>query len=345
MKNSIKRSLLAACILGSTAFAAPQVMAEGRLVVYCSATNAMCEAETKAFSEKYDVKTSFLRNGSGSTLAKIQAERKNPRADVWYGGTLDPQSQAGELDLLMPYKSPQLKNIVPKFQDPAKRKGNYSSAVYMGILGFGVNTKRLAEKGLAIPRCWEDLTKPEYKDEVQISDPQSSGTAYTALATFIQLWGEDKAFEYFNRLDKNVSQYTKSGVTPSRNAARGEIAIGIGFLHDYSLEQSKGAPLELISPCEGTGYEVGGVSMIKGARNVENAKLFMDWVLSKEGQETAWKEGKAFQILTNVKAEQSPYALDPTKLELINYDFDTYGGSDTRKRLINKWVNDVKMAN
>ncbi|MDV5169090.1 ABC transporter substrate-binding protein [Photobacterium rosenbergii] len=343
MKVRTKRSLLAACILGSM-FAAPQVMADGRLVVYCSATNAMCEAETKAFSEKYNVKTSFVRNGSGSTLAKIEAEKKNPRADVWYGGTLDPQSQAGEMNLLQAYPSPQLENIMPDFRDPAKRKGNYSSAVYMGILGFGVNTERLAEKGLPIPRCWNDLTKPEYTGEIQIADPQSSGTAYTALATFIQLWDEDKAFNYFKALDKNVSQYTKSGVTPSRNAARGEIAIGIGFLHDYSLEQSKGAPLELISPCEGTGYEIGGVSVIKGARNLDNAKKFVDFVLSKEGQETAWQKGQSFQILTNIKAKQSPNALNPEDLTLISYDMDKYGSSDERKRLINKWVNVVKMG-
>lgn len=343
MKKGLRLKLLASCILSVT-FATPQVLAEGRLVVYCSATNAMCEAETKAFSDKYDVKTSFVRNGSGSTLAKIEAEKNNPRADVWYGGTLDPQSQAGEMDLLQAYKSPQLEFVMDSFKDPAKRKGNYSSAVYMGILGFGVNTKRLEEKGVPIPRCWNDLVKPEYKGEIQIADPQSSGTAYTALATFIQLWGEDKAFEFFKSLDNNISQYTKSGVTPSRNAARGEIAIGVGFLHDYSLEQSKGAPLELISPCEGTGYEIGGVSIIKGARNIDNAKLFVDWVMSKEGQELAWKKGKSFQILTNTQAEQSPNALDPTKLKLINYDMDTYGSSSERKRLINKWVEVVKMG-
>ena len=342
MKRHPLTRLAAACLLTS-AVIAPQAMAKGRLTVYCSATNAACEAQTRAFSEKYDVKTSFVRNGSGSTLAKIEAEKKNPRADVWYGGTLDPQSQAGEMNLLTPYKSENLADILDQFKDPAKRKGNYSSAVYMGILGFGVNTERLAEKNLPIPRCWSDLTKPEYKEEIQIADPQSSGTAYTALATFIQLWGEEKAFEYFQKLDKNISQYTKSGVTPSRNSARGEIAIGIGFLHDYSLEQSKGAPLELISPCEGTGYEIGGVSIIKGARNLDNAKLFVDFALSKEGQENAWKKGQSLQILTNTKAEQSPYALDPTKLSLINYDMETYGASDTRKRLISKWVDDVKM--
>src|SRR5699024_8660098 len=167
------------------------------------------------------------------------------------------------------------------------------------------------------------------------------GTAYTAIATFVQLWGEPKAFEYFKSLDKNISQYTKSGITPSRNAARGEATIGIGFLHDYALEKEKGAPLALVVPCEGTGYELGGVSILKGARNLDNAKLFVDWALSKEGQELAWKKGQALQTLTNTTAEQSPNAFDPTKLKLINYDFEKFGSSDERKRLINKWVNDV----
>ncbi len=320
------------------------VQAKGRLVVYCSATNEMCEAETKAFGEKYDVKTSFIRNGTGSTLAKIDAEKKNPQADVWYGGTLDPQSQAGEMGLLQAYKSPNLEQIMEKFRDPAKVKGNLSSAVYVGILGFGVNTDRLKEKKLPVPKCWKDLTKPEYKGEIQIADPQSSGTAYTALATFVQLWGEDQAFDYLKQLNANVSQYTKSGIAPARNAARGETAIGVGFLHDYSLEKEQGAPLELISPCEGTGYEIGGVSILKGARNPDNARLFVDWVLSKEAQELAWKKGKSYQILTNTTAETSPNSLKLDDLKLINYDMNKYGSTDVRKALINKWVSEVKMG-
>jgi iron(III) transport system substrate-binding protein len=231
-----------------------------------------------------------------------------------------------------------------KFRDPAKVKGNLSSAVYVGILGFGVNTQRLKEKNLPIPKCWKDLTKPEYKSEIQIADPQSSGTAYTALATFVQLWGEDQAFDYLKQLNSNISQYTKSGIAPARNAARGETAIGIGFLHDYSLEKEQGAPLELISPCEGTGYEIGGISILKGARNLDNAKLFVDWALSKEAQELAWKKGKSYQILTNTTAETSPNSLKLDDLKLINYDMDKYGSTDVRKALINKWVSDVKMG-
>ena len=344
MKLSKLTLTLSAALLGSVMFTS-NAQAEGRLVVYCSGTNLLCEAQTKAFGEKYDVKTSFIRNGSGSTLAKIEAEKNNPQADVWYGGTLDPQSQAGELGLLQPYRSPNVDQIVPRFQDPAKMKGNYSSAVYMGILGFGVNLERLAKLGIKeVPKCWKDLTDPRLKGEIQIADPQSSGTAYTAIATFIQLWGEDQAFEYFRQLHPNISQYTKSGITPSRNAARGESAIGIGFLHDYALEKQNGAPLELIAPCEGTGYELGGVSILKGARNLDNAKKFVDYVLSKEGQEHAWKKGESLQILTNTTAEQSPVALDPMKLKLIDYDFEKYGASDERKRLIEKWVSDVKLA-
>lgn len=342
MKLTALSTLIAAGVALATLSGAAQ--AKGRLVVYCSATNEMCETETKAFSEKYDVKTSFIRNGSGSTLAKVDAEKKNPQADVWYGGTLDPQSQAGEMDLLLPYQSANLAEIMPQFRDPAKRKGNYSSAVYVGILGFGVNTERLKEKNLPVPKCWKDLTDPMYKGEIQIADPQSSGTAYTALATFAQLWGDDQSFDYLKQLDKNISQYSKSGVAPARNTARGETAIGIGFLHDYSLEKEQGAPIELIAPCEGTGYEIGGVSILKGARNVENAKLFVDWALSKEAQELAWKKGKSYQILTNTTAESSPLSLKLDDLKLINYDMDKYGASDTRKALIDKWVNDVKMG-
>ncbi len=342
MKLTALSTLIAAGVALATLSGAAQ--AKGRLVVYCSATNEMCETETKAFGEKYDVKTSFIRNGSGSTLAKIDAEKKNPQADVWYGGTLDPQSQAGEMDLLMPYQSANLAEIMPQFKDPAKRKGNYSSAVYVGILGFGVNTERLKEKNLPVPKCWKDLTDPMYKGEIQIADPQSSGTAYTALATFAQLWGDDQSFDYLKQLNKNISQYTKSGVAPARNTARGETAIGIGFLHDYSLEKEQGAPIELIAPCEGTGYEIGGVSILKGARNVENAKLFVDWALSKEAQELSWKKGKSYQILTNTTAESSPLSLKLDDLKLINYDMDKYGASDTRKALIDKWVNDVKMG-
>ncbi len=339
-----KLSLALSTLLLGSAFA-NSALAEGRLTVYCSATNELCEQEVQAFGKKYNVKVAFVRNGSGSTLAKIEAEKNNPQADVWYGGTLNPHSQAAEMGLLEPYKSPNLEQIIEKFRDPAKLKGNYSSAVYMGILGYGVNLDRIKKLGIEkVPSTWEDLLDPRLAGEIQIADPQSSGTAYTAIATFVQLLGEEKAFDYFRKLHKNISQYTKSGITPARNTARGETAIGIGFLHDYAIEKKNGANIEMTAPTDGTGYELGGVSILKGARNLDNAKLFVDWSLSKEAQELSWQKGNAFQVLTNTTAESSPYALDPKNLNLINYDFEKYGSSEERKRLIDKWVNEVKLA-
>ncbi|AKD37859.1 AfuA [Pasteurella multocida subsp. multocida OH4807] len=340
----IKTSLISTALLLGGTLASYNALAEGRLTVYCSAQNTMCEQEVEAFGKKYNVNVSHIRAGTGSILARIDAEKSNPQGDVWYGGTLDPHSQAGEMGLLTPYKSPNLQYIPDELKDPAKMKGNYTSAIYLGVLGFGVNTERLTKLGIPVPKCWKDLTDPRLKNEIQSADPQSSGTAYTALATFIQLWGEDKAFDYLKALHQNVSQYTKSGNTATRNTARGEASIGIGFLHEHSIEKEKGAPVELVVPCEGTGYEIGGVSIIKGARNLDNAKHFVDWALSKEAQELSWQKGETHQILTNSEAKQSPYSLDFKSINLIDYDFDKYGAADERKRLIKKWVDDVKLA-
>jgi len=315
--------------------------AEGRLTMYCSAQGDWCQKAAETFGKKYDVKVSMTRNGSGSTYAKILAEKENPRGDVWYGGTLDPHSQAGVNGLLESYKSPNLDKILEPYQNPASSKQNHSTGIYIGILGFSVNTEILKESGLEMPKCWADLAKPEFKGKVQMASPQSSGTAYTALATFTQMYGEDKAFEYLSQLHQNISQYTKSGSAPGKNAARGETLVGIGFLHDHGKEKGKGFPLELVAPCEGTGYEIGGLSIMKGARNMDNAKKFVDWALSKEGMEVA-ASVQSFQVPTNTEAAIPAEAIRPEDVKLIDYDFVKYGSEEMRKSLISRWVKEVK---
>ena len=98
--------------------------------------------------------------------------------------------------------------------------------IYAGALGFGYNKELLAQKGLPEPKCWADLIKPEFKGEIQMANPNSSGTAYTALATFVQMMGEDKAFDYLKQLHANINQYTKSGSAPIKAAAQGETMVG-----------------------------------------------------------------------------------------------------------------------
>ncbi len=338
MKKSLLVLPLAVLMLAG---ATQVVQAKGRLTMYCSAQGDWCQKAAETFGKKYDVKVAMTRNGSGSTYAKILAEKENPRGDVWYGGTLDPHSQAGVNGLLESYKSPNLEKIAEPYRNPAASKKNHTTGIYIGILGFSVNTDLLKEAKLEMPKCWADLIKPEFKGKIQIASPQSSGTAYTALATFTQMYGVDKAFEYLTKLHQNVAQYTKSGSAPGKNAARGETMIGIGFLHDHGKEKAKGFPLELVAPCEGTGYEIGGLSIIKNARNMENAKLFVDWALSKEGMEVA-ASVQSFQVPTNTEAAIPAGPIRPEDVKLIEYDFVKYGSEEMRKSLISRWVEQIK---
>ena len=199
----------------------------------------------------------------------------------------------------------------------------------------------LKKKGIAEPKCWSDLVKPQFKDEIQVANPNSSGTSYTMLATFVQLWGEDKAFDFLKALHKNVNQYTKSGGAPARAAATGESLIGITFQHDAVVQKVKGAPVTIVSPCEGTGYEIGSMSIIKGAKNMENAKKWYDWALSAEAQNIGPDAKVSFQVPSNKGASAPPGSPKLSEIKLINYDFVKYGSSAERTRLLKRWDTEV----
>ncbi len=256
-------------LLAATAIYVPSARADGHLAVYCSVSDELCAAQVKVFAAKYNVDVSFVRNSSGQMLTKIDAEKDHVQADVWYGGTLDMHLQAGEKGLLQLYSSPELIGTMPRLKE-----SSFSSPIYVGILGFGVNTERLDAKKLPAPACWSDLIKPEYKNEIQMGNPQSSGTAYTIIATLVQMQGEEKAFAYLHQLNANISAFTKAGSISVSNVSHGDAAIGIGFLHDYAAMKEKGFPITTVIPCEGTGFEIGAVSILKGSQNLENAKLF-----------------------------------------------------------------------
>ena len=161
---------------------------------------------------------------SGETYAQINAEAANPRADVWWGGPGDPHMQAAEDGLLAEYRSPRLgERMTGRSGLPAVAIPHLG--IYPGALGFGYNTEVLTQKKLPEPKCWADLLDPKFKDEVQVSDPSSAGTAYVMLASLVQLMGEDQAFQYMRKLHLNVNQYTKSGAAPV-NAAGGETGVG-----------------------------------------------------------------------------------------------------------------------
>lgn len=315
--------------------------AQGQLTLYCSAQEEWCRAMVTAFEKETGIKVAMTRKSSGETYAQVKAEATNPRADIWWGGTGDPHLQAAEEGLTQEYKSPKL----PELHDWAARQWEQTKGkvmgIYSGALGFGYNVKTLAQRKLSEPKCWQDLLDAKYKDEVQVADPNSSGTAYTLLATVVQIMGEDKGFEYLKALHKNINQYTKSGAAPAKAVSLGESAIGITFMHDMVAMAVENPDVKVIAPCEGTGYEIGGMSIIKGARNLENAKKWYDFALM-PGPQSLGAQNKQLQIPSNKSTPLPPNSPKLGEINLINYDFAKYGSAAERSRLLTKWDAQVK---
>jgi iron(III) transport system substrate-binding protein len=331
---------IALVALALVAAAPAPARAQGTVVVYCSVLSDWCQLMATEFSKQTGIRVTLSEKGSGETFAQIRAEKDNPRGDVWWGGTGDPHLQAAELGFTEEYRSPAVAALHPW----ARRQGEQSMyrtiGIYAGALGFAYNTELLTRKRLAAPSCWKDLLKPEYRDEVQMSNPASSGTAYTAVATLVQLFGEEGAFDYLKQLHRNVSQYTRSGPAPSRNAARGETLIGIMFLHDAVAEAIAGFPVRVVSPCEGTGYEIGSMSLIKGGRNPDQARRWYEFALTPEAQSLA-AQAKSYQTPSHPAARVPPEAPKLAEMKLIPYDFARYGSSAERQRLVARWEKDV----
>ncbi len=289
----------------------------------------------KLFEKDTGIKVAMTRKSSGETFAQIKAEARNPKGDIWWGGTGDPHLQAAEEDLTQPYVSALREQLHPWALDQAQAANDKTIGIYAGALGYGYNEELLQKYNLPVPACWKDLIKPVYKGHVQMANPNSSGTAYTTLATIVQLFGEEEGFEFMKALHRNINNYTKSGSAPIKAAARGENTIGIVFLHDAVKQAVSGFPIKVVAPCEGTGYEIGSMSIIKGARNLESAKAFYDFALRADIQSRAL-EVKAFQVMSNLEAKLSPDAPKLGDIKLIAYDFKKYGSSAKRKRLLKK---------
>lgn len=335
---TFRNTLVSAFIL--TAMSASAAFAAEKVTLYCSADDEFCQVMANGFQDASGIKVNMTRKSSGETFAQIKAESSNPKGDVWWGGTGDPHLQAANEDLTEVYVSSMRDMLHEWALNQAAAANDKTIGIYLGVLGLGYNDEIMEANELPIPACWQDLTDPIYRGHVQMANPNSSGTAYTTLATIVQIFGEEAGFEFMKGLHANINQYTKSGSAPIKAAARGENTIAVAFLHGVVKQAVSGFPVSSVAPCEGTGYEIGSMSIIKGARNPDNARKFYDWALSAEAQSQAWKV-KSFQVPSNVNAESSPLAPDPRTIKLIDYDFALYGSSDERKRLLKKWDEEV----
>lgn len=310
------------------------------LNLYGSPDRDWVAAVAARFEKETGVKVNWIRASSNEMYARIEAEKANPKGDVWFGGTGDPHFDAAEKGLTEPYCSPRMPELRDFMRDPIG--GCRVLGLYAGPLGWAVNVELLKKQGKPIPRTWEDLAKPEYTGLIAVANPNTSGTAYTMLVTILQIFGEEKGWNYLARLHKNVAQYTKSGSAPGQLAGRGEVAIAIVFLHDAVLFAEEGFPVKPTSPADGTGYEVGGLSLIKGAPHPEIAKRFIDWALSPDVQ-VIGRQFRSFQLPSNSKAplpEQiTKHGVSFENVKVINYDFKWAG--QHRNRVLKRWTEEI----
>ena len=309
------------------------------LNVLCTPQEQWCQGMKQEFEAKYGITVNYVRMSSGEALARVQAEKDNPQFDIWWGGPIDSFVAAKGEGLLETYESPNFANLT----DPAKMKDvdNQWVGIYVGTLGFATNTDWLAANpNAAAPTSWDDLLKPEFTGQVMVAHPSSSGTSYTALATILQLRGEEAGWEYLEQYAGQVSQFTKSGAAPAKFVGQGEAAVAIVFSHDIvnEIENNK-LPLVLTFPAEGTGYEIGGMAILKGAKHPQAARLWYDWALTPEAQALG-PTYAAYQAPTVQGVELS----HPELLEVNLIDYDFIWAGEHKKEFVDRFTNEIAGA-
>ena len=326
--------------LGVLVLTGGAVAQENIVVLYGSPDRDWVAAVAAKFEKDTGIKVQWIRASSNEMYARIEAEKANPKGDVWFGGTGDPHFDAAEKGLTEPYCSPKMPELREFMRDPIG--GCRTIGLYAGPLGWAVNEGMLKKLGKPLPQTWDDLTKPDYKGLIAVANPNTSGTAYTTLVTILLLKGEEKGWDYLAKLHKNVAQYTKSGSAPGQLAGRGEVGIAIVFLHDAVLFAEEGFPVKPVAPADGTGYEIGGLSLIKGAPHKENAKKFIDWALTPETQFIA-KDFRSFQLQSNQKTPLPPvvvkHGMDFESVKTIKYDF--LWAAKNRDRILKRWTEQI----
>lgn len=318
----------------TVAYAAPAA----RVNLLCSPNLAWCDAVKAAFPKATGIGLDYVRLSAGEAFARLQAEKGNPAFDAWFGGTGDPHIEANEVGLTEFYKPKAWDDLRPELREAVA--GKYIP-LYAGILGWAINERLLKEKNLPVPRTWRDLADSRYKGLVAYPNPNTSGTGYTMLATLVQLYGEAQAFDLLKRIHRNVAEYTRSGAAPGQLTGRGEVAIGITFVHDAVDQVLNGFPIIYNAPSDGTGYEIGGLSLVKGAPNRASAIAFIDWALTPQAQALAAEEGQSYQIPSNARTSVPRIAPRFQDFKVIKYDFLKYGKSSVRDALIKRWTAEV----
>lgn len=321
-------SLLLVAVMAAGAWAS------GELNAYTIMPEKYASQVFEAFSAETGIKVNFMRFSSGEALARVVAEKNNPQVDMILGGPADTYEAGIKEGVFEAYKPAGAEGIPEKFRS----KENYWTGIGIIPLVFLTNSKFLADKGLEAPSSWNDLLDPAYKNGLQMADACTSGTATERIYSLVKIMGEDEAFAYQKKMHQNIQMYTKSGAGGAMPVATGQAASGIFYIVDALDIQQQGHPVVISYPKEGVSYGIEATGVLKGARNLENAKKFMDWASSKTFAQLL-VDKKINYIPTRGDVEVTNPALDLSKVNLVEVDVTWKG--ENRKAFVDRWINEV----
>jgi iron(III) transport system substrate-binding protein len=329
------RNLMLGLMAGATAAAlaaTPALAQKTKVTVYTALENDQLAPYKQAFeADNPDVELAFVRDSTGVITARFVAEKDNPRADVIWGLAASSIGLFEKMGLLEAYKPAGADTLKPAFKDT---QGDYTWTgmdAWLAVVCF--NTAEAQKGNKPKPGTWMDLTKGDYRGQIVMPHPASSGTGYLAVAAWLQVMGEAKGWEFMDKLHENIAVYTHSGSAPCVQAAKGERLIGIGFDMRGASEKTKGAPLDLIVPNEGVGWDMEATAIVKGTKNLAAAKKVADWAASKKANELY---GKYYALVAHpeVKAAPPNYPGDG-EAKMSKVDLAWMG--EHRDRILKEW--------
>ena len=327
----IKR-VLAALGLSTTLGLAAQSYAATELTVYTAVEAEDLKRYAAEFNKDHpDIKVRWVRDSTGIITAKLLAEKNNPKADVIWGLAATSLLLMKNQDILQPYAPKELEKLSPNFRDKAETPAWVGMDAWMAAICF--NTVEATKHNLPKPTSWEDLTKPVYRGHIVMPNPASSGTGFLDVSSWLQTFGEQQGWSYMDRLHANISRYTHSGSKPCKLAAAGEAAIGVSFAFRGAKLKKKGAPLELVFPTEGVGWEMEAAAIVKGTKKEAAAKTLMDWIISEKANRM-YNQGYAIVARPDIKKPVPYFPADP---EAIMIDNDFAWAADNRKAILAQW--------
>jgi len=330
--GSIK-ALLGAVLLAACSGALAQ---KSTLTVYTALETDQLKAYEAGFNRVHpNIEIKWVRDSTGVITAKLLAEKANPQADVVMGVAASSLALLDSQGMLVPYAPLNLDAIMSAYRDKKNPPAWFGMDVWGATVCF--NTVEAQKKGIPKPETWKDLLKPAYKGQIVMPNPSSSGTGFFDVTAWLTLWGDDNGkgggWKYMDALHENIAQYTHSGSKPCNMAAAGEYVVGISFEYRANANKAKGAPIDLVFPKEGLGWDLEAFAIHKGAKNMEAARKLADWASSKDAMILY---GKNFAI-TAQPGVAAPLANVPADYEkrLVKMDFKV--AADSRARVLEEW--------